>query len=83
LPEGRDQARKVLKMDASKRSQITRTRIHGFAAKRIVLFDTLLAGMNEDEVLAVLATRWSLKRHHLIKSLCFTEAYRLALCFFV
>lgn len=73
-------ARKVLKMDASRRSRHTNAYFTGFGkAKRIVLFDTLLEGMNEEEVLAVLAHEighW--KRHHVIKSLCLTGSLSLA-----
>ncbi len=72
--------RKVLKMDASKRTRHSNAYFTGLGkAKRIVLFDTLLSGTSHREILAVLAHEighW--KRHHLLKSLLVFEAATLA-----
>ena len=73
-------ARKVLKMDASKRSRHSNAYFTGLGkTKRIVLFDTLLEGTSHGEILAVLAHEighW--KRHHVLKSLLMFEAVTLA-----
>jgi STE24 endopeptidase len=73
-------ARKVLKMDASRRSKHSNAYFTGLGkAKRVVLFDTLLEGMNHGEILAVLAHEighW--KRHHVLKSLVMFQALSLA-----
>ncbi len=73
-------ARKVLTMDASKRSKHSNAYFTGLGkAKRVVLFDTLLQGMNDGEILAVLAHEighW--KRHHVMKSLALYQLLSLA-----
>jgi STE24 endopeptidase len=69
-------ARKVLNMDASKRSRHSNAYFTGLGkAKRIVLFDTLLEGMSHGEILAVLAHEighW--KRHHTLKMVLIFQA---------
>ena len=48
--------KKILQMDAGKRSRHTNAYFTGFGrAKRVVLFDTLLKSHSQDEILAVLA----------------------------
>ena len=78
-------ARKVLKMDASRRSKHSNAYFTGLGkAKRVVLFDTLLEGMNHGEILAVLAHEighW--KRHHVLKGLVMFQALSLAGLYFV
>ena len=74
---------KVLKMDESKRSSHTNAYFTGLGrTKRIVLFDTLLASMTADQVLAVLAHEmghW--KGRHLLKGLALTEVGSLLFLF--
>jgi STE24 endopeptidase len=74
---------KVLRMDESRRSTHTNAYFTGIGrTKRIVLFDTLLRSMDEDEVLAVLAHEaghW--KKRHLLKTLIVSQALSLALIF--
>jgi STE24 endopeptidase len=69
----------VFKMDASKRSKHTNAYFTGIGkVKRIVLFDTLLEKLTEDEILAVLAHEaghW--KKKHLLKSLIIFETAAL------
>jgi len=73
-------ARKVLKMDASKRTKHSNAYFTGLGkAKRIVLFDTLLQGTGHGEILAVLAHEighW--KSRHLLKSLLVFQAASFA-----
>lgn len=73
-------ARKVLKMDASRRSKHSNAYFTGLGkAKRVVLFDTLLEGMTDTEILAVLAHEighW--KRHHVLKNLAMFQVLTLA-----
>jgi len=70
---------KVFKMDASKRSKHTNAYFTGIGkVKRIVLFDTLLEKLSEDEILAVLAHEaghW--KKKHLLKTLVIFEIVAL------
>lgn len=70
---------RVLKMDASKRTKHTNAYFTGIGkVKRIVLFDTLLALMNTNEILAVLAHEaghW--KKKHLLKYIIVTECIAL------
>lgn len=70
-------ASRILKIDASKRSRHTNAYFTGIGkTKRIVLFDTLLHGMNHDEIISVLAHEighW--KRKHLLKTLLSLEAF--------
>jgi STE24 endopeptidase len=74
---------KVLKMDESKRSRHTNAYFTGLGkTKRIVLFDTLLQGMNQDEILAVLAHEighW--KRRHLVKGMFLFQLLSLVTLF--
>lgn len=71
---------RVFKIDASKRSHHTNAYFTGIGkTKRIVLYDTLLNKMDEDEVLAVLAHEaghW--KKKHVLKMLVVFEAISLA-----
>ncbi len=71
---------RVFKIDASKRSHHTNAYFTGIGkTKRIVLYDTLLNKMDEDEVLAVLAHEgghW--KKKHVLKMLVVFEALSLA-----
>ncbi len=73
-------ARKVLKMDASKRTRHSNAYFNGLGkSKRVVLFDTLLQGMSHGEILAVLAHEighW--RRHHILKSLIVFQVVSLA-----
>jgi len=70
---------RVFKIDASKRSHHTNAYFTGIGkTKRIVLYDTLLNKMDEDEVLAVLAHEgghW--KKKHVLKMLIVFEALSL------
>jgi STE24 endopeptidase len=74
---------KVFKMDASKRSKHTNAYFTGIGkVKRIVLFDTLLEKLTEDEILAVLAHEaghW--KKKHLLKTLIIFEFFALLLTY--
>jgi STE24 endopeptidase len=71
---------RVFQVDASRRSRHSNAYFTGIGkVKRIVLFDTLIAQMTHDEILAVLAHEvghW--KRHHVIKRLLMTEMVALA-----
>ncbi|MCF6158774.1 MAG: M48 family peptidase [wastewater metagenome] len=68
--------KKILKIDASKRTKHTNAYFTGIGkVKRIVLYDTLLEKMNNDEILSVLAHEighW--KKWHLIKYLILSES---------
>lgn len=70
---------RVFKMDASKRSRHTNAYFTGIGkVKRIVLYDTLLEKMTDDEVAAVLAHElghW--KKKHIFKRLIISEAMAL------
>ena len=70
-------ASRVLKIDASRRSRHTNAYFTGIGrTKRIVLYDTLLERMDNNEILAVLAHEighW--KRKHLLKSLAAFETF--------
>jgi len=70
---------RVFKMDASRRTKHTNAYFTGIGrVKRIVLFDTLINRMNNDEVLSVLAHEaghW--KKRHLLKQIILTEAIAL------
>jgi STE24 endopeptidase len=74
------QVSKVFKMDASKRSRHTNAYFSGFGkVKRIILYDTLLEKMNQDELLAVLsheAGHW--KKKHVLKLIIISEITSLA-----
>jgi len=66
---------RVFQMDASKRSKHTNAYFTGIGkVKRIILYDTLLQKMNEDEILAVLAHEaghW--KKKHVLKRIVVSE----------
>jgi STE24 endopeptidase len=66
---------RVFKMDESKRSRHTNAYFSGFGkVKRIILYDTLLEKMNQDELLAVLsheAGHW--KKKHILKLIIISE----------
>jgi STE24 endopeptidase len=70
---------RVFRIDASKRSRHTNAYFTGIGkVKRIVLYDTLLGMMDEDEVLAVLAHEaghW--KKKHVLKMLALFETLSL------
>jgi len=72
-------ARKVLKMDASKRTRHSNAYFSGLGkSKRVVLFDTLLQGTSHVEILSVLAHEighW--RRHHILKSLIMLQVLSL------
>ena len=72
---------RVFRMDASRRSRHTNAYFSGIGrVKRIILYDTLLETMNQDEMLAVLAHEaghW--KKKHILKMIIATEV----LSFFV
>lgn len=71
---------RIFTMDASKRSTHSNAYFSGIGhVKRIVLFDTLLEGSSQDEILAILAHEaghW--KKKHIIKRLFFMEILALA-----
>ncbi|MDA8089265.1 MAG: M48 family metallopeptidase [Nitrospiraceae bacterium] len=73
-------AGRILKVDASKRSTHSNAYFTGVGkTKRIVLFDTLLKGMKEDETLSVIAHEighW--KKKHLLKMMIIFEAMSFA-----
>lgn len=72
-------ASRVLRIDASKRSKHTNAYFTGIGkTKRIVLYDTLLEGMNHNEILAVLAHEmghW--KKRHMLKTIIAFEVFSL------
>jgi len=74
---------RVFKVDASKRSHHTNAYFTGIGrTKRIVLYDTLLSKMDEDEVLAVLAHEaghW--KKRHLLKMILISEVLSFAVVY--
>jgi STE24 endopeptidase len=74
------QVSRILKVDASKRSRHTNAYFTGIGkTKRIVLYDTLIGGMDHDEILSVLAHElghW--KKRHLLKTLALMEVFSLA-----
>ncbi|HWR72259.1 MAG TPA: M48 family metallopeptidase, partial [Nitrospirota bacterium] len=67
---------RVFQVDASRRSRHSNAYFTGIGrVKRIVLFDTLIQQMNQEEVLAVLAHEaghW--KQHHVLKRIILSEA---------
>jgi STE24 endopeptidase len=71
---------RVFKIDASRRSRHTNAYFSGIGkVKRIVLYDTLLELMDDNEVLAVLAHEaghW--KKKHVLKMIAVTEMIALA-----
>jgi len=71
---------RIFKMDASKRSKHTNAYFTGIGrVKRIILYDTLLEKMNNDEIIAVLAHEmghW--KKKHVLKLIVFSEVLALA-----
>ncbi len=71
----------VFKMDAGKRSKHTNAFFTGIGkTKRIVLFDTLLASHDEEEILAILAHEvghW--KKNHLLKQIVLLELLSLGI----
>ncbi len=73
-------AGRILKVDASKRSTHSNAYFTGLGkTKRIVLFDTLLKGMEQDETLSVIAHEighW--KKKHLLKMMALLEALTFA-----
>lgn len=71
---------KVLRMDASKRSRHSNAYFTGIGkTKRIVLFDTLIEGMTQGEIVAVLAHEighW--RRKHVLKAIAAMEVISFA-----
>ena len=71
---------RVFQVDASRRSRHSNAYFTGIGrVKRIVLFDTLLEQMTQEEILAVLAHEvghW--KKRHVLKSMILTEALAFA-----
>ena len=69
----------IFKMDAGKRSSHTNAYFTGLGrSKRIVLFDTLLERMEDDEIVSIVAHEaghW--KKRHLLKSLAVSGVYSL------
>jgi STE24 endopeptidase len=76
---------RIFEMDASRRSAHSNAYFTGLGpVKRVVLFDTLLARMNEPEILAVLAHElghW--KRRHLIQRFVLGQLLLLVNCYAV
>jgi STE24 endopeptidase len=74
---------RVFKIDASRRSRHTNAYFSGIGkVKRIVLYDTLLDLMDDNEVLAVLAHEaghW--KKKHVLKMISVTETMALAVAY--
>jgi STE24 endopeptidase len=68
---------RVFQVDASRRSRHSNAYFTGIGrVKRIVLFDTLIEQMTQDEILAVLAHEvghW--KKRHVLKRMILTEAF--------
>jgi STE24 endopeptidase len=68
-----------MKIDASKRSRHSNAYFTGIGkTKRIILFDTLIEGMTQEEIVAVLAHEighW--KRKHVLKSIVAMETFSL------
>ncbi len=73
------QVKRIFKMDASKRTRHTNAYFTGIGkVKRIILYDTLLEKMDNDEILSVLAHEaghW--KKRHLLKHLIVSELIAL------
>ncbi len=71
---------RILKIDASRRSRHTNAYFSGIGrTKRIVLYDTLLENMSDDEIISVLAHEighW--KKRHLLKMMAAFELFSLA-----
>jgi STE24 endopeptidase len=71
---------RVFQVDASRRSRHSNAYFTGIGrVKRIVLFDTLIEQMTQDEILAILAHEvghW--KNHHVLKNIVLAET--MALC---
>lgn len=74
---------RVFTMDASKRTKHTNAYFTGIGkVKRIVLFDTLIEKMDQDEILSVLAHEaghW--KKKHVLKHIIVTEVIALIVIF--
>lgn len=71
---------RIFKMDASRRSKHTNAYFTGIGrVKRIILYDTLLEKLNEQEILAVLAHEaghW--KKKHLLKGIILSQVISFA-----
>lgn len=71
---------RIFKMDASRRSKHTNAYFTGIGrVKRIILYDTLLAKLNQEEILAVLAHEaghW--KKRHLLKGIILSQVFSFA-----
>lgn len=73
---------RILKMDASRRSRHSNAYFTGLGrVKRVVLFDTLLAQLSQDEVLAVLAHELGHWQHrHIVKRMAVSQLIALLAC---
>lgn len=73
---------KVLQVDASKRSGHSNAYFTGFGRqKRVVLFDTLLEQLSNEEILAVLAHELGhMKKRHILKRMLLMAATALFYC---
>lgn len=73
---------RVMKIDASKRTKHTNAYFSGIGrTKRIVLFDTLLAKLNTNEIVSVIAHEaghW--KKKHILKRFILIESILLIVC---
>ncbi len=75
---------KVLQVDASKRSGHSNAYFTGFGRqKRVVLFDTLLQQLTQQEILAVLAHELGhMKKKHILKRMLLMAGIALFYCWF-
>ena len=75
----------IFRMDGSKRSSHSNAYFTGFGRfRRIVLFDTLLATLGDDEIEAVLAHEIGhYRKHHLLRSIALSLAVLFAAFFFL
>ncbi|MBE0501390.1 MAG: M48 family metallopeptidase [Desulfuromonadales bacterium] len=76
---------KVLQVDASKRSGHSNAYFTGFGRqKRVVLFDTLLEQLTQEEILAVLAHELGhMKKKHILKRMLLMAGIALFYCWFI
>ena len=74
---------RIYQVDASRRSGHTNAYFSGIGpVKRVVLFDTLLARLTQDEIVAVLAHELGHWKHrHVLRRIAVGQAIMLAACF--
>jgi STE24 endopeptidase len=74
---------RIYQVDASRRSGHTNAYFSGFGpVKRVVLFDTLLARLTQQEIVAVLAHELGHWKHrHILKRIAVGQVIMLAACF--